>query len=178
MQPALFRDPSLEILPTLGPKGCKYYLHWAIWILRVWAPSMFHGPTKDAKRFTNLDSRPSSKPGWLFLASKPLPFSGRKVLSRHKTPGISRESNKPRQIATLPKKDKVTAQDGLKLLAPDLNMQKPLAQAGAATHISPCSCSSVAEVSSPRTLHLSKSLSHMTAPPHSSNILLVVYYNR
>ena len=26
------RDPSIEILPTLGPKVCKYDLHWAIWI--------------------------------------------------------------------------------------------------------------------------------------------------
>ena len=23
-------DPSIQILPTLGPKDCKYYLHWAI----------------------------------------------------------------------------------------------------------------------------------------------------
>ena len=26
------RDPSIQIIPTLGPKVCKYYLHWAIWI--------------------------------------------------------------------------------------------------------------------------------------------------
>ena len=31
----LFRDPSIQIIPTLGPKVCKYYLHWAIWIPRV-----------------------------------------------------------------------------------------------------------------------------------------------
>ena len=29
------RDPSIQIIPTLGPKVCKYYLHWAIWIPRV-----------------------------------------------------------------------------------------------------------------------------------------------
>ena len=28
------RNPSIQILPTLGPKVCKYYLHWAIWIPR------------------------------------------------------------------------------------------------------------------------------------------------
>ena len=28
------RDPSIQILPTLGPKVCKHYLHWAIWIPR------------------------------------------------------------------------------------------------------------------------------------------------
>ena len=28
------RDPSIQIIPTLGPKVCKYYLHWAIWIFR------------------------------------------------------------------------------------------------------------------------------------------------
>ena len=26
------RDPCTQIIPTLGPKVCKYYLHWAIWI--------------------------------------------------------------------------------------------------------------------------------------------------
>ena len=25
------RDPGIQIIPTLGPKVCKYYLHWAIW---------------------------------------------------------------------------------------------------------------------------------------------------
>ena len=30
----LYRDPSIQIIPTLGPKVCKYYLHWAIWIPR------------------------------------------------------------------------------------------------------------------------------------------------
>ena len=29
------RDPCTQIIPTLGPKVCKYYLHWAIWIPRV-----------------------------------------------------------------------------------------------------------------------------------------------
>ena len=28
------RDPSTQIIPTLGPKVFKYYLHWAIWIPR------------------------------------------------------------------------------------------------------------------------------------------------
>ena len=31
----LFRDPSIQIIPTLGPKGCTIYLHWTIWILRA-----------------------------------------------------------------------------------------------------------------------------------------------
>ena len=26
------RDPGTQIIPTLGPKVCKYYLHWAIWV--------------------------------------------------------------------------------------------------------------------------------------------------
>ena len=30
----LYRDPSIQTIPTLGPKVCKYYLHWAIWIPR------------------------------------------------------------------------------------------------------------------------------------------------
>ena len=29
------KDPSIQIIPTLGRKVCKYYLHWAIWIPRV-----------------------------------------------------------------------------------------------------------------------------------------------
>ena len=24
------RDPSIQIVPTLGPKVCKYDLHWAL----------------------------------------------------------------------------------------------------------------------------------------------------
>ena len=32
------RDPSIQIILTLGPKVCKYYLHWAIWIPRVYNP--------------------------------------------------------------------------------------------------------------------------------------------
>ena len=28
------RDPSIEIIPTLGPKDCEFCLHWAIWILK------------------------------------------------------------------------------------------------------------------------------------------------
>ena len=26
------KDPSIQIIPTLGPNVCRYYLHWAIWI--------------------------------------------------------------------------------------------------------------------------------------------------
>ena len=28
------RDPSIQIIATLGPKVSKHYLHWAIWIRR------------------------------------------------------------------------------------------------------------------------------------------------
>ena len=28
-------DPSIQIIPTLGPKVYKYYLHWVIWAPRV-----------------------------------------------------------------------------------------------------------------------------------------------
>ena len=28
------RDPSTQIIPTLGPKDCKPFLRWAIWIPR------------------------------------------------------------------------------------------------------------------------------------------------
>ena len=31
----LYRDPSIQIIPTLGPKVCKCCLYWAIWIPRV-----------------------------------------------------------------------------------------------------------------------------------------------
>ena len=33
--------PSIQIIPTLGPKVCKYYLRWAIWIptVRLQGPS-------------------------------------------------------------------------------------------------------------------------------------------
>ena len=30
----LDRDPSIQIIPTLGPKVCIFYLRWAIWIPR------------------------------------------------------------------------------------------------------------------------------------------------
>ena len=30
----LYRDPSIQIVPTSGPKVCKCYLRWAIWISR------------------------------------------------------------------------------------------------------------------------------------------------
>ena len=29
------RDPCIQIIPRLGPKVCKNYLHWAIWIPRL-----------------------------------------------------------------------------------------------------------------------------------------------
>ena len=32
------RDPSIQIITTFGPKVCKYYLHWAIWIPRDTVP--------------------------------------------------------------------------------------------------------------------------------------------
>ena len=31
----LYSDPCIQIISTLCPKVCKYYLHWAIWIPRV-----------------------------------------------------------------------------------------------------------------------------------------------
>ena len=30
----LCRDPSIHIIPTVGPRVYKYYLRWAIWIPR------------------------------------------------------------------------------------------------------------------------------------------------
>ena len=27
----LYRDPSIQAIPTLGPEDCKYELHWAPW---------------------------------------------------------------------------------------------------------------------------------------------------
>ena len=29
------RDPSIQIIPTLGPKVYKQHVHWAIWVLRL-----------------------------------------------------------------------------------------------------------------------------------------------
>ena len=31
----LYRDPSIQIAPTLGPNVCKYDLHQTIWIPRA-----------------------------------------------------------------------------------------------------------------------------------------------
>ena len=31
---ALYRDPSIQIVPTLGPKVLRYCLHWGIWTPR------------------------------------------------------------------------------------------------------------------------------------------------
>ena len=33
-KPIPYGDLSIQIIPTLGPKVCRYYLHWAIWIPR------------------------------------------------------------------------------------------------------------------------------------------------
>ena len=32
----LDRDPNIQITPTLDPKVCRFYLHWAIWIPSIW----------------------------------------------------------------------------------------------------------------------------------------------
>ena len=31
---ALYRDPCIQVAPTLGLTVYKYHLHWAVWILR------------------------------------------------------------------------------------------------------------------------------------------------
>ena len=36
----LYEGPSIQIIPTLAPKVCKYYLHWAVWIPRVNLPDI------------------------------------------------------------------------------------------------------------------------------------------
>ena len=46
-------DPCIQIIPTLGPKVCKYYLHWAIWIPRV----LVHLPFKEALTVVILELR-------------------------------------------------------------------------------------------------------------------------
>ena len=38
----LFRDPSIQIVPTLVRKERKCYLHWAIWIPRVLHTRQYH----------------------------------------------------------------------------------------------------------------------------------------
>ena len=40
--------PCTQIIPTLGPKVCKYYLHWAIWIPRDFYSGLrvFHGASQ------------------------------------------------------------------------------------------------------------------------------------
>ena len=30
----VYRDPSIQMIPTLGPKVCTHYQNWAIWIPR------------------------------------------------------------------------------------------------------------------------------------------------
>ena len=35
MRGVRYRVQHTQIVPTLGPTVCKYYLHWAIWIPRV-----------------------------------------------------------------------------------------------------------------------------------------------
>ena len=47
------RDPSTQILPTLGPKVCKYYLHWAIWIPRVFSAAQLD--LSNLKRYLTQD---------------------------------------------------------------------------------------------------------------------------
>ena len=42
----LYRDPSIQIIPTLGPKVYKYYPHWAVWSLRVTLPQTSMGPRR------------------------------------------------------------------------------------------------------------------------------------
>ena len=36
----LYKDPSIQTIPTLAPKVCKYYLHWAVWIISVNLPDI------------------------------------------------------------------------------------------------------------------------------------------
>ena len=31
----LYREPSMQRMPTLAPEVCKYDQHWAIWIPRA-----------------------------------------------------------------------------------------------------------------------------------------------
>ena len=44
----LYKDPSIQIIPTLGPKAYKYYLPWATWILRVWTETLNPKPSLPA----------------------------------------------------------------------------------------------------------------------------------
>ena len=44
---AVSRDPCEQIIPTLGPEVCKYYLHWVIWIPR--GCSLHHGSQARAR---------------------------------------------------------------------------------------------------------------------------------
>ena len=37
---ASFRDVSIQMAPTLGPKVCKYYLHWTSWIPKPYRPNI------------------------------------------------------------------------------------------------------------------------------------------
>ena len=39
------RDPSMSMVPTLGPEGYEYYLPWAIWIPRNACVCRFVGPS-------------------------------------------------------------------------------------------------------------------------------------
>ena len=33
-QRGLYRDLSIHLISTSGPRVCKEYVHWAVWILR------------------------------------------------------------------------------------------------------------------------------------------------
>ena len=48
----LYGDPSTQMISTLGPKVCKCYLHWAIWIPRA--------IQKSSKRNTSILVTPSN----------------------------------------------------------------------------------------------------------------------
>ena len=54
------RDPSTQIIPTLGPEVCKYYLHWAIWIPRVWVSMLFLGQRSRYSAWGDVEVAPLS----------------------------------------------------------------------------------------------------------------------
>ena len=73
-------DPIIRIILTLGPKVCKYYLHWAIWIPSIgpdrrfsWRLLIFPGGT----------ANPDSTPGPHSISCDSL---GSKALGLQKNP--------------------------------------------------------------------------------------------
>ena len=50
------RDPSIQIIPTLGPEVCKYYLHWASWIPRE-MKNLYNTKSPEASVRPNADAR-------------------------------------------------------------------------------------------------------------------------